>query len=890
MQQRRHLSMHVPARLAITAGAVAAIAFAASCGDQQVTEPPTTITPVAATAGYVPTSSGCQSFQVTLGTGNTITVDSVSLYWCGGLIKGSLRPVLSGTPTFDRASGTVRIPIVLRNSDTTSVMALMRTLTLEDSTFIVTPTGIKNWGTGGPYVHFTNWESTTGYTRGGEWQFNPLRAGTIAQQYLPPKSLSTVKWLQMHVLSNVQKYQFMLWSTAPMAPSSKIRFVLDSGVLGHANIDTTVSRGSAIPYALTVASGFARSLVTDNEKVVALSGTIIADTDHTLYAIAQRPLIVTPQIQPFADEAHALLTAPDPVAAFQSLLTHALTLDAQVGDAEATRQLNIAYSSAIDPFRDSAALRRINATLNGHQFVVEPAADPSVSPSRASASPLREHDGILRDVAPGVSSDSAEPTTYLYVNGMYTGITGLVQTLPLLNTLRAEVPELHTSRAKLAFLYSATALEPATETQKFAICNLIANPNDGISDFDFAMHFSACMQTLTAPQSNDKIEVARQYANSVFGTAALEADALRLAAMIDSYHEGGQHVIVIAHSQGNMMAQQAIRWMLDNHKYDVQKDSACIGVMALASPVSLNWPVNGYYLKHVSVQGDLVAALSLWPQTPTPLSAKAAADIGRFTPGSYQYVQARWKWGTKYLHAINSSYLLQAVTRKMIQDSLTSLYHECAVGKVTQGFTVDNLQVGQSRLVAPWVQVFNRNTRPIYGRKLLWFSSAPSIASVDTTGTWKALAVGSAKIVSRSWQDTASLSAHVNLAPPRYPSFIGHYAGTWQSRQFPSSRGNADMFVTGDFSGTITYTLGIKSYSAPFSGNSTPFIAGVQYGTATFSFFSPEFTDNIFCIGTRCPMLGTFHFDDTYVTLSGQTVGNPGQPVDSRDWSLYRVP
>ena len=98
------------------------------------------------------------------------------------------------------------------------------------------------------------------------------------------------------------------------------------------------------------------------------------------------------------------------------------------------------------------------------------------------------------------------------------------------------------------------------------------------------------------------------------------------------------------------------------------------------------------------------------------------------------------------------------------------------------------------------------------------------------------------------------------------------------------------MFVTGDFSGTITYTLGAKSYSAPFSGSSTPFIAGVQLGTATFSFISPEFSDNIFCIGTACPMLGTFHFDDSYVTLGGQTLGYPGQPVDSRDWSLYRVP
>jgi hypothetical protein len=43
MQRRPKLTAHIPTRLLIAGGAMAAIAFAASCGEQQVTGPTTAL-------------------------------------------------------------------------------------------------------------------------------------------------------------------------------------------------------------------------------------------------------------------------------------------------------------------------------------------------------------------------------------------------------------------------------------------------------------------------------------------------------------------------------------------------------------------------------------------------------------------------------------------------------------------------------------------------------------------------------------------------------------------------------------------------------------------------------------------------------------------------------
>jgi len=155
---------------------------------------------------------------------------------------------------------------------------------------------------------------------------------------------------------------------------------------------------------------------------------------------------------------------------------------------------------------------------------------------------------------------------------------------------------------------------------------------------------------------------------------------------IRSLREQGSHVIVVAHSQGNLLIQQALQSLIP-----VPGDSTFLGVLALAAPTSSGWTLDDNHLLSITVGGDLVpnAGFSTWERMDTPLSHVASSALSAVSFNLVHYLQEFVKWGLT-LHAVDVSYFGQPEVQARIRGDLIQLYHEATVGAVQCAFARGN--------------------------------------------------------------------------------------------------------------------------------------------------------------------------------------------------------
>jgi hypothetical protein len=187
---------------------------------------------------------------------------------------------------------------------------------------------------------------------------------------------------------------------------------------------------------------------------------------------------------------------------------------------------------------------------------------------------------------------------------------------------------------------------------------------------DYAQHFAT---------NFDLVESARQVLQLTNkATFTSEADARAFASVLAEEMQRGQNVILVPHSQGNLMVQQAVNVLNANHKST--RDSRCVSAVSLAAPMSTNWPLEtGSDLLGVAVKGDMILWLGMnhFAQTETALSRQAEAEIAGFErlipligPGPRVSAKlAQLKWGIR-LHGAVASYMQQAETRQVIRSGI----------------------------------------------------------------------------------------------------------------------------------------------------------------------------------------------------------------------------
>ncbi|MFL5574644.1 MAG: Ig-like domain-containing protein, partial [Gemmatimonadaceae bacterium] len=397
---------------------------------------------------------------------------------------------------------------------------------------------------------------------------------------------------------------------------------------------------------------------------------------------------------------------------------------------QAAQQVRDVEFLAFDPIRDSAGLRRMDEALANHVFYVGDgdAGSPGVAGMRRAsiqAAALADDEGA-----------HPERTLLLYVNGVFTREKTEVDARNELESIQRELPSLNDPRVVIAHFYNRTWSAQAP-TQKAREAHCVAHfwlQRAYMGENSLRPFLAQCMNddSYRLMSDMDLVECVRQVWSILNGTDAAEVDAVALADSIQAHRESGQHVIVVPHSQGNLMTNQAIHRLRGDGRFAPERDSACIGVVSLASPVSSRWDVrNGNYLAPVVVRGDpipdLVPGANSWPRIDTELSTKITSNpLYAIAP---KFVQALWAID---LHDAVGSYMTAPASRTAIRDGLLGVYRACATSRITVSpASASVMQGAKVRLTA---SVANAYGDSLPGTVVRWTSESPAVASVDASG------------------------------------------------------------------------------------------------------------------------------------------------------------
>lgn len=172
--------------------------------------------------------------------------------------------------------------------------------------------------------------------------------------------------------------------------------------------------------------------------------------------------------------------------------------------------------------------------------------------------------------------------------------------------------------------------------------------------------------------SFDLIEAIRQMLQLSGASLPTEVDATVLADNVERDMRSMRNVILVPHSQGNLMAQQAINIVRRREQAAGQPSGRCLSAVSVAAPTSRNWPLTrDVDLYGHIVQHDLLLRLGRndFKQVPTSLGSRLMSGVLEQYAGRYYQ-----DWYTRFrLHLPFVTYFVVPETRGEIGQALTKL-------------------------------------------------------------------------------------------------------------------------------------------------------------------------------------------------------------------------
>lgn len=570
-------------------------------------------------------------------------------------------------------------------------------------------------------------------------------------------------------------------------PPRRFTVLVGPGVRGMPGaIDSLWSYGSRVPYAFVAAPGYENVMVRMDGMPAPPAGLVVTDTEHVLTVTADRRVVLNSSALPLYQRARAVLTAADPVGAYQAYLDMA---SGYVGSSargvdSAMQDVRDVEFLAFDPIRDSAELRKIDRALAGHVFAVDSVQGASVTARRAGRG-----NAVVRGLDAMSTADSTEQTVFLYVNGIATpqfGPKGAFATRLVLQRLVSEIPLFRDERRfKVKLFYNRTYSEqrPTPEQQRSHCVTLFASRFGFgyLGANSFAPFMSACMSDPAFRQfsDHDLLECVRQMWAILANNDGAEVDAVSLASRIQELRVAGSHVVLVPHSQGNLMANQAIHRLHSvTREFEPGRDSTCIALVSLASPTSRRWELGEHYIAPIVVRGDVVPTIDNdWPQIDTDLSHELLDHPSvetAFTPTGI------------ILHEVIGSYFMQPQSRAAIRVGLENVYHACSVSSLAVKPPSMTLFVGAgANLSAVALNAFGDT---LGGRSVEWSSSAPSVAVVTSIGPMQGrvqgIGSGGASAVASRATERAEAAVLVVKPVPAEDPFSFTYVASYEEGFF----------------------------------------------------------------------------------------------------------
>lgn len=676
--------------------------------------------------------------------------------------------------------------------------------------------------------------------------------------------------------------RFRVWrASSPTGTQASIAVLLGAGVTGTPARDTAVAAGSSVAYSFQPEVGFKNVLVTYDGQPVATSGVVRADSAHAFYVTADRIVTVgglSPAAQSLYQTARQVLSASDPIAAYKDFLRAAVLHGETLPDSISRRvSAEVAYLAFGQP-ADSVAVGRVERALM-HQVV--DLTDIAMVPSAGRSAISRPQLNVVEQEGQG-----GEPTTFLYVNGIWNLEQDAQETLEELGSVIREIPRFQSSVTfEVRKFYNRTFSEHRWSQQtglKYCMALLYAMPGR-IGEIQSIRSWAVndCVASGGTPElvaDHDLVEAARQVLNVFLDTDHAEEDAVLLSEAIQEIRETGDHVIVVPHSQGNLMTNQAIhRLRYVTRQYRPFVDRSNIAVVSLASPVSAGWAVPTNFFRAIAIKHDVVPTLASYPRTETELTRRADAKLRTaIHPLHRSMLELQYAY---QMHSMVPSHLGHDGARLEVQAALNAVYDACAISRLSISRSLEGA-LGIAQMDRLMATAWNLYGDPLRGRDIAWSVDAPAVVSLhpvdgiqtDILGRSE----GTAHVTAR-WGDVASV-ATVHVTSARSFSLEGSWSGTWEQvdPSLPYYVGSVTLSleVKGtEITGTVRYSHPDSVVSGGVTGTLINSSSGERQSATIYmpSGFYQSYISGTLATDGRGNLVGTlggYNFDRRRFTLT----------------------
>jgi hypothetical protein len=567
--------------------------------------------------------------------------------------------------------------------------------------------------------------------------------------------------------------------------SFRLHSEIESGLtVPPASADSDYAPGAIAHYDFAATSGHDAPVVILDDSLVSPSGDIQMDRPHLLRAAADSTVdqtTLTPLGQAIATRLSAILTASDKVEAYRELIE--FTTGSLVGGTTATELVAAADRAAYvtyDLDRDAAALDAVDAALSGYNFDIyddasgsapyiyaystreaigETNASVSASTSlrsmRASRSlsaqpalgqPGRATGaGTMQTSIPGAThaaiavdpESPQEQTQVLYLNGIATTHDEAAVSSGLLSSLVKSRQRFANNRTYVTFKYVRNHAQEMKDYDAAHPCLRPAQRDLRWRTFAGTFfRYRQCMKLRADAwlKSLDFVEAINEHASLELNLRPNDADADSLARMISAARKpySNAHVIIVSHSQGNMIAAQAVQELPSLDGHPVQQATRCVASLALASPIVRDYmALDSEHKDGFVIEGDIILQLKPFGYDilPTAKSATLAAAIAQTRDPVLK--TALILGAGLELHRIDNTYLALPEARAAILGRLTELHRECVPGRLV--VNPDSLRISAGAIDFLDAHLYNQHDRPLQ-RSMGYTVVDPYWFGVDTLG------------------------------------------------------------------------------------------------------------------------------------------------------------